>query len=85
MAEPHGVDLMKTGSATCLAHAHARRHIVEPINPDGTVSPVTVLKSIGHMLLDQAAIHAFRQWRFSPGALRVLKIPINFTMKGVTY
>jgi TonB family protein len=55
------------------------------INPDGTVSSVTVLKSTGHMLLDQAAIHAFRQWRFRPGALRVLKIPINFTMKGVTY
>jgi len=37
------------------------------IKPDGTVSSVTVLKSTGHMLLDQAAIHAFRQWRFKPG------------------
>ena len=55
------------------------------IKPDGTVSSVTVLKSTGHMLLDQAAIHAFRQWRFKPGVLHVLKIPINFTMQGVTY
>ncbi|PYJ55595.1 MAG: hypothetical protein DME82_06720 [Verrucomicrobia bacterium] len=55
------------------------------IKPDGTVSSVTVLKSTGHMVLDQAAIHAFRQWRFRPGTLHVLKIPINFTMKGVTY
>jgi TonB family protein len=55
------------------------------VKPDGTVSSVTVLKSTGHMLLDQAAIHAFRQWRFKPGVLHVLKIPINFTMQGVTY
>jgi TonB family protein len=55
------------------------------IKPDGTVSSVTVLKSTGHSLLDQAAIHAYRQWRFRPGALRSVKIPINFSMKGVTY
>jgi TonB family protein len=55
------------------------------IKPDGTVSSVTVLKSTGHILLDQAAVHAFRQWRFRPGALHFLKVPINFTMKGVTY
>jgi TonB family protein len=55
------------------------------IKSDGTVSSVTILKSTGHILLDQAAIHAFRQWRFRPGTLHVLKIPINFTMKGVTY
>jgi TonB family protein len=55
------------------------------IKPDGTVSPVTILKSTGHILLDQAAIHAFRQWRLRPGALHILKAPINFTMKGVRY
>jgi TonB family protein len=55
------------------------------IKPDGTVSSVTVLKSTGYTLLDQAAIHAFRQWRFRSGALKMVKIPINFTMKGVTY
>ena len=55
------------------------------IKPDGTVSSVTVLKSTGYILLDQAAIHAYRQWRFRPGALHALEIPISFTMKGVTY
>jgi TonB family protein len=55
------------------------------IKPDGTVSSVTVLKSTGHILLDRAAIHAFRQWRFRPGALRTVKLPIDFSMKGVTY
>jgi TonB family protein len=55
------------------------------IKPDGTVDSVTILKSTGHRLLDEAAVDAFRQWRFKPGALHALKIPINFTMKGVTY
>jgi TonB family protein len=55
------------------------------INPDGTVSSVIVLKSTGHSLLDHAAIHAFQQWRFRPGAPRVVKLPINFSMKGFTY
>ena len=55
------------------------------IEPDGTVSPVHVLKSTGHILLDQAAIHAYRQWRFRPGVLRTVKMPVTFTMKGVAY
>ena len=55
------------------------------IKPDGTVASVTVLKSTGHRLLDDAAVDAFRQWRFRPGALHALKLPINFTLKGVTY
>ena len=55
------------------------------IKPDGTVASVTVLKSTGHGLSDDAAVDAFRQWRFRPGALHALKLPINFTLKGVTY
>ena len=55
------------------------------IQPDGTVLSVTVLKSTGHSLLDQAAIHAYRQWRFRPGALQSVKIPVKFGMKGFTY
>jgi protein TonB len=55
------------------------------IKPDGSVSSVTVLKSTGHVLLDRAAIHAYRQWRFRPGALRTVRVPVTFTMKGVTY
>ena len=55
------------------------------ISPDGTVSSVIVLKSTGHSLLDRAAIHAFQQWRFRPGSVHVVKLPINFSMKGFTY
>ena len=43
------------------------------VKADGTVSSVTVLKSTGHSLLDQSAIHAYRQWRFRPGALQSLR------------
>jgi|SRR6266498_2750841 len=52
------------------------------IRSDGTVASVDVLRSTGHQMLDQAAITAFRQWRFQPGDMKVVKIPINFWMNG---
>src|SRR5438128_913228 len=39
------------------------------IGPDGSVTRVEVVKSIGHALLDQAAITAFREWRFRPRSI----------------
>jgi TonB family protein len=52
------------------------------ICPHGTVASVDVLRSTGHQMLDQAAITAFRQWRFQPGDMKLVKIPINFWMNG---
>jgi TonB family protein len=52
------------------------------IRPNGTVSSVKVLQSTGHDMLDQAGIAAFGQWRFKPGVLTVVKIPLRFTMSG---
>ena len=52
------------------------------IRPDGTVASVDVLRSTGHEMLDQAAITALRQWRFQPGDMKLVKIPINFWMNG---
>ncbi|SRR5260370_38900119 len=53
------------------------------IRSDGTVASVDVLRSTGHQMLDQAAITAFRQWRFQPGdKLKLVRIPINFWMNG---
>jgi protein TonB len=52
------------------------------IRSDGTVGSVDVLRSTGHQMLDQAAITAFRQWRFQPGDMKVVKIPINFWVNG---
>jgi TonB family protein len=41
-----------------------------------------LLKSTGHKILDDAALDAFRQWRFKPGSVTKVKIPINYTMQG---
>jgi TonB family protein len=46
----------------------------------GIVTSVKMEKSTGNTLLDQAALNAFRQWRFKPGTVRQFRTPINFTM-----
>ncbi len=33
----------------------------------GAVTSVEIAKSIGYKILDDAAVRAFRQWRFKPG------------------
>lgn len=48
----------------------------------GNVTSTRLLKSTGHKILDDAALDAFRQWRFKPGSVDKVKIPINFTMQG---
>ena len=48
------------------------------ITTDGRVARVEALKSIGHPVLDQAAIAAFRQWRFRPRSIDVVRVPIRY-------
>jgi TonB family protein len=48
----------------------------------GNVTSAQLLKSTGHKILDDSALEAFRQWRFKPGGVDKVKIPINFTMQG---
>lgn len=45
----------------------------------GSVTSAAMLKSTGQKILDKAALQAFRQWRFKPGTLTTLQIPIEFT------
>jgi protein TonB len=52
------------------------------IRSDGTVASVDVRRSTGHQMLDQAAITAFRQWRFQPADMKLVNIPITFWMNG---
>src|SRR5437899_1002021 len=52
------------------------------IRPDGTVASVDVLRSTGHQVLDQAAITALRQWRFQPGDMKLVEVPLSFWMNG---
>jgi protein TonB len=48
------------------------------IAEDGRVRDVRVLRSI--QLLDQAAIDAVRQWRFTPTLLNGVPVPIVMTV-----
>ena len=48
----------------------------------GTVVSAQMVKSTGHKVLDDSALEAFRQWRFKPGTVRKVRIPINFVMRG---
>ncbi|OLD70987.1 MAG: hypothetical protein AUG90_00180 [Verrucomicrobia bacterium 13_1_20CM_4_55_9] len=51
----------------------------------GSVTSASMAQSIGNSILDNAATSAFRQWRFKPGSVSKVKIPITFTMTGASY
>ena len=44
----------------------------------GVVTSAQMLQSTGQDMLDQSALKAFRQWRFRPGTIPKVKIPIEF-------
>jgi TonB family protein len=51
----------------------------------GEVMSAHMLQSMGHKILDDAALDAFRKWRFKPGkAAPHIKIPIRYSMNGTT-
>jgi TonB family protein len=45
----------------------------------GRVAGVRMLQSTGSQLLDGAALQAYSQWRFQPGSVPQVKMPIEFT------
>jgi TonB family protein len=51
----------------------------------GNVTDATMAQSIGNSILDNSAVSAFRRWRFKPGTVSKVKIPITFTMSGASY
>jgi protein TonB len=51
----------------------------------GSVTEASMTQSIGSPILDNAALSAFRQWRFRPGTVSQVRIPITFTMTGASY
>ena len=65
-----------TGSGVCVVD-------VDP--GSGSVTSAEMTQSIGSPILDGAALSAFRQWRFRPGTVSKVRIPITFTMTGASY
>ena len=55
------------------------------LRQDGTVASVDIVKSTGAGLLDDAAISALRRWKFKPGDAHVVRIPLAFTIHGVSH
>lgn len=53
------------------------------INPKtGEVDEVKVLKSTGHVLLNEVSAKAFFQWRFQPGGATQVQVPVEFYAHG---
>ncbi len=75
----------KYPAAARESHWTGRGILACKLRPDGTVSSVEVLQSTGHAILDQAAIAALRQWRFTVRGGDLVKVPIRFTMGGVRH
>ena len=48
----------------------------------GNVSSVTVVKTTTHKMLDDAAVNAFRKWRFRPNTVSEVTMPGTFTVIG---
>jgi TonB family protein len=65
-----------TGSGVALLEVDKRT---------GYVTSARMLQSMGHKILDDAALKAFRQWWFKPGTASQIKIPINYTVGGRFY
>ena len=49
---------------------------------DGRVDSIQLIKSTGSKALDDAAEKALRQWRFEPGLIKDISVPVKFTMSG---
>jgi len=66
----------QTGSGVC---------VVSIDTGSGSVTDATMAQSIGSPILDQSTLSAFRRWKFKPGTVSRVKIPITYTMTGASY
>jgi TonB family protein len=51
------------------------------VKPDGTVSNVEVLSSIGYRELDERAKKWFMKWRFQPNSVTQVQAPVSYGMR----
>ena len=47
--------------------------------PNGTVSEVKMIKSLGYNDLNLRAIKWFKKWRFKPNSVKEVQLPMNYT------
>jgi TonB family protein len=65
-----------TGVGVCMLS-------VDPAN--GRVTAASMEQSTGDSTLDKSAVNAFRRWRFKPGTVSKVRIPIEFSMAGASH
>jgi protein TonB len=51
----------------------------------GTVTDVLMAQSCGNAILDNSTLEALRRWRFKPGSVASVQVPITYTLMGVSY
>jgi TonB family protein len=51
----------------------------------GTVTDVFMTQSCGNAVLDNSTLDALRRWRFKPGNVTKVQVPITYTLMGVSY
>ena len=58
-----------TGSGVCVV-------IVD--TPSGNVTSAVMEQSTGNAILDKVTTDAFRKWRFKPGTVSQIRVPISY-------
>jgi TonB family protein len=51
----------------------------------GTVTDVIMAQSCGNAILDNSTLNALRSWRFKPGTVTTVQVPITYNLMGVSY
>jgi TonB family protein len=51
----------------------------------GTVTDLLMAQSCGNAFLDNSTLDALRRWRFKPGSVNKVQVPITYTLMGVSY
>ena len=51
----------------------------------GNVIEARMSQSTGSAVLDSSAVSALRTWRFRPGTVSNVDVPITYTLTGVSY
>ena len=58
------------------------RFLLKVNTKTGDVDEVKVLKSTGHVLLNEFCAKAFFQWKFQPGSAAQVVVPVEFYARG---